>query len=59
MNRKNLAKGLKLTLTGLPLAAVVVASFLPLQRAAQQSLILFTLVWIQVFFLFNFFAANK
>jgi hypothetical protein len=52
--KKKLLKGLKITITGLPLAAASAASFFPVQKLTQQCLMLFVLVWVQVFFLFNF-----
>jgi len=44
---------LKWVLTGLPLGGVILASFLPLQAWEQQSLVLVTLLWFMVFFLFD------
>ena len=56
MFAKNRIKvALKWTLTGLPLGAVVGASFLPLQTWMQQALILVTLLWFYAFFLLNCF----
>jgi hypothetical protein len=46
---------LKWTVTCLPLAGVVWASFLPLRPWMQQSLILVVLVWFYVFFLLDTF----
>ena len=40
-------------LIGLPLVGVVGAAFIPLQTWAQQSLVLFTLLWFYVFVLFE------
>ena len=37
----------------MPIASIVGASFLPLQTWGQQALILFALVWFNVFILFD------
>ena len=39
----------------LPIAAIFGASFLPLQTGGQQALILFALIWFNVFILFDVF----
>ncbi len=44
---------------GIPLAAAVGASLLPLQRFGQQFVILIVLLWIQVFFIFECFLVGK
>jgi hypothetical protein len=46
---KNIPKGWKWVIQGLPLAAAGVASLLPLQRLGQQFLVLIVLIWLQVF----------
>ncbi len=43
----------KRILVGLPLIGIVGASFVPLQTWAQQALVLFTLLWIYVFMIFE------
>jgi hypothetical protein len=48
---KPLSKTGRHILTGLPLAAVLIASFFRLSRTAEQGLVAFTLVWFQVFIL--------
>jgi hypothetical protein len=56
MRKKNKFKNaLRLTMAGLPLGAVVWASFLPLQPWMQQALVLVTLLWFYVFFLLDTF----
>ena len=52
-------KGLKWVIMGLPLGGVAFANFFPLVRSSQQFLILIVLIWIQVFFIFDFFAIGK
>ncbi len=46
-------KWLALLLRGLPLAGLVTASMLPLPNFSRQVLMLITLLWVQVFFLFD------
>jgi hypothetical protein len=55
LKRKNFRKILNLLLAGLPLGAVVWASFLPLQTWMQQALILVVLLWFYAFFLLDTF----
>lgn len=43
----------KQILAGMPLAAILGASLFPLQTWAQQALVLFTLLWFNVFLLFD------
>jgi len=50
---KNIKTYIKSAILGLPLLTIFITSFLPLQIRAQQSLVLFTLVWFNVFFLFD------
>lgn len=51
-------KNLRRFLTGLPLAAIIWASFYPLKQSAQQALVLFTLLWLHVFLLFEIFGGR-
>ena len=48
-------KILKRFVTGLPIVAIVGASFFPMRIGAQQVLVLFTLIWFYVFMLFEVF----
>jgi hypothetical protein len=57
-NRK-IPKSWKLVLQGLPIAALAGATFLPLQRLGQQFIMLFVLLWIQVFFIVEIFLITK
>lgn len=50
---------LKLVIQGIPLAAVVGTSLLPIQRLGQQFLVLISLLWVQVFFIIEFFLVSK
>lgn len=59
MKKGRLTKPLKLVVEGLPLAAAVGASLLPVQRVGQQFLVLITLLWIQVFFIMECFLFGK
>jgi hypothetical protein len=59
LKKGKLNKHLNLMIQGIPLAAVVGASLLPVQRLGYQFLMLITLVWIQVFFIVECFLVNK
>jgi len=59
MKKGKLNKRLKLMIQGIPLVAVVGASLFPIQRLGYQFLVLFTLVWIQVFFIVECFMVSK
>jgi len=50
---------LRLVIQGLPLAAVVGATFLTSQHLGGQLLILIVLIWVQTFFVFECFLAKK
>jgi hypothetical protein len=50
---------LRLVIQGLPLAALVGATFLTSQRLGGQFLMLIVLLWVQVFFVFECFLAKK
>jgi hypothetical protein len=57
--KKKISKGWRLVIECLPLAAVVVTSFLPIQRLGQQLNMLFVLLWLQVFLIFEVFMAGR
>jgi hypothetical protein len=59
MKKQKIDRRLKLLIQGLPLAAVLGGSFLPVRQLGQQFLVLFTLLWIQVFFLVECFLVGK
>ncbi|OGO26243.1 MAG: hypothetical protein A2W33_09010 [Chloroflexi bacterium RBG_16_52_11] len=48
-------KGLKLVIQGSPLVAIVYATFILKPPIGQQFLILITFLWIQVFFISEYF----
>jgi hypothetical protein len=56
MKKKNLSKGLKLLVQGLPLAG---AALLPVSRLGTQVVMLIVLVWLQVFFIVECFLAGR
>jgi hypothetical protein len=55
---KDIAKVIRYSVEGLPLAAIIFASFLPLQPIVRHLLVLAVLVWVQVFMIFEVFS-NK
>ena len=59
MKKRKLDRRLKLVIQGLPLAAIVGSSLLPVQQLGQQLLVLITLLWIQVFFILECFLVGK
>lgn len=59
MKKEKLDRRLKLVIQGLPLAAIVGSSLLPVQQLGQQFLVLITLLWIQVFFIVECFLVGK
>jgi hypothetical protein len=59
MKKKKAFKSWKLVIQGLPLAAAGAATFMPLQRLGQQFIMLFVLLWLQVFFIIECLLAGK
>jgi hypothetical protein len=59
MKKKRIPKGWKLVIQGLPLAAAIATTFLPLQRLGQQFVVLIVLIWIQIFFIVECFMIYK
>lgn len=59
MKKGKLDRRLRLVIQGLPLAAIVGSSLLPVQQLGQQFLVLITLLWIQVFFIVECFLVGK
>ncbi len=53
--KRRIKIALKWALTGMPLGALIWASFLPLATWMQQALILIALVWFYVFYLLDCF----
>ena len=49
----------KLVIQGLPLAGAAATVFLPLSRLGQQFSMLIVLLWLQVFFIIEYFIAGR
>ncbi|MCX6082890.1 MAG: hypothetical protein NTW32_25455 [Chloroflexi bacterium] len=50
---KKIGTLVKRWLFGMPIAAIIFASLMPLQARTQQVLVLFTLIWFNVFLLYD------
>jgi hypothetical protein len=59
MSKEKLKKLFIACIRGLPLAGVAVANTLTLSNRGHQFLILITLIWLQVYFLFEVFSDGK
>jgi len=59
MSKQKFSKALRYTLLGLPLVGAAGANFLNISAGAHQFLILITLLWFQVFILFEVFIGGK
>jgi hypothetical protein len=59
MSKKKLKTLLSYAICGLPLAGAAVANTLVVSAKAHQFLVLITLIWLQVFFLFEVFSIGK
>lgn len=57
--KRRIPKVLKLVIQGLPLAGAAATVFLPLSRLGQQFSILIVLLWLQVFFIIEYFIAGR
>ena len=55
IKKANLKKNIRYIIRGLPLAGIIVSSFLPMPATGRQLLILGLLVWFQIFILFDIF----
>ena len=49
----NLKKKFRVVIQGLPLAGIILGSFLPMSTLGRQLLILVLLVWLQVYYIFD------
>jgi hypothetical protein len=58
-NKKNILRSLRYGVMGLPLAAIVGSSFLPLGRMGQQGLMLGALVWLQMVMLIEVYLSGS
>ena len=56
---KKIPKVLKLVILGLPLAAAAGTAFLPIPRLGQQLVMLIVLIWVQVFFIVEWFLTGR
>jgi hypothetical protein len=59
MERKGILRGFKFVIRVLPLVAIVIASIIPALHISQQISILFVLLWIQTFFIFDCFHTKR
>jgi len=59
IKKANLKKNIRNIIRGLPLAGIIVSSFLPLPATGRQLLILVLLVWFQIFILFDIFQYER
>jgi hypothetical protein len=59
MSKEKLKRVFLFGIRGLPLAGVAVANMLTLSVREHQFLILITLIWLQVFFLFEVFSVGN
>ncbi len=59
VRKQKIRTALRVLAAGLPIGAIVWASSLSLQSWMQQMLILFTLIWLQIFFLFDWFVFHS
>jgi hypothetical protein len=59
MSKENIGKIKRNTIRILPLAGIVISSFLPLTVHGRQLLILALLVWFQIYFIFDIFLNGK
>jgi hypothetical protein len=59
VKKTRISKGWKLVIQGLPLAAAGAATFMPLHRLGQQFIMLFVLLWLQVFFIIECLLAGQ
>jgi hypothetical protein len=59
MERKGITRNLKSVIRVLPLIAIIIASVIPAFHISQQITILFVLLWIQAFFIFDCFHVKR
>ena len=59
MSKEHVWKFVRYAVMASPLAGVAYISLLPITQRAQQSLVLITLLWLQVFLLFEVFSIGK
>ncbi len=59
LKKKRISKGYLWIIRGLPLAAIVGASMLPLSKMGSQILMLITLLWLQAYLLFECYVISR
>jgi hypothetical protein len=59
MSKEKIQNIARYTIRGLPLAGILVSSFLPLTQFGRQLLILGLLVWFQIYIIFDVFQNGK
>jgi len=59
MSKEKISKIARYTIRGLPLAGILVTSFLPLTILGRQLLMLVLLVWFQIYIIFDVFLYGK
>lgn len=59
LKRKQISKGIKMVIQGMPIVAILGASLLPLSKTASQFLMLVTLLWLQAYVLFECFFVER
>jgi hypothetical protein len=59
VSKEKVGKVVRYALMGLPLAGAGLSSFLPISVRSQQFLVLVTLLWLQIFTLFEVFSVGK
>jgi hypothetical protein len=59
MSEEKILKIARYTIRGLPLAGILVTSFLPLTMFGRQLLMLALLVWFHIYILFDVFLYGK
>jgi hypothetical protein len=55
LNKPQFKNGCRIAVKILPLASILVCSFLPITTLGRQLLILALLIWVQVYFIFDIF----
>lgn len=58
-SREQIKLVIQYALRGLPIAGIIVSTFLPARKSLQPWLILGTLVWLQTFLLSEVFSISK
>jgi hypothetical protein len=59
MSKEKISRIARYTIRGLPLAGILVTSFLPLTILGRQLLMLVLLVWFQIYIIFDVFLYGK